>query len=441
MSEVLLQVDNVSKRFCRDLKRSLWYGVRDIGSELVPFGRRAEGGDRRSENRGQRTEDRGQKTAGTNAEPGTLNPEPTPLTTDPCSLTTARSAPALRKDEFYALKNVSFELRRGECLGLIGANGAGKSTLLKLISGLIKPDGGTIRRRGRLGALIELGAGFNPVLTGRENIYVNAAILGLTKKETDAKFDEIVAFADIGDALDAPVQTYSSGMKVRLGFAVAAHLEPDILLIDEVLAVGDAAFKYKCFHLISNLINFGIAAILVSHNPIHLQRVSTCGIVLHRGTPCYSASVSDALFFFENLLLKSRLNHQQSTSLRFTHQVNCQESKADLAIRFKVSTDYNQKLRLLLKILTADGVEIAGFSTREDFRDEIPDFRDIKLVIKDIPILSGVYLCEAYLFDDQSENLLAKYSATEPLILSTIPSKPNGRGISGLVNMPHQWVF
>lgn len=229
--EVILQVDAVSKRFCRDLKRSLWYGVSDIVTDCL-----------------------------------------------------GRSRPVheLREQEFWALHNVSFELRRGECIGLIGANGAGKTTLLRLISGLIKPDHGTIRRRGRLGALIALGAGFNPVLTGRENIYVNAAILGLTKKETDARLDEIIAFADIGDALDAPVQSYSSGMVVRLGFAVAAHLEPDLLLIDEVLAVGDMGFRTKCLERISKLLG-RCAVIFVSHNEAQISRICERALWLQKG--------------------------------------------------------------------------------------------------------------------------------------------------------------
>lgn len=236
--DILVRVENVSKKFCRDLKRSLWYGVKDIASEL--FGQ-------------------------------------------------AGNSDSLRKGEFWAVKNVSFELRRGECLGLIGHNGAGKSTLLKMLNGLIKPDQGTITMKGRVGALIELGAGFNPILTGRENIYVNGQILGLSKKEIDAKFDAIVEFADIRDFIDMPVQNYSSGMKVRLGFSVAAQLEPDVLIIDEVLAVGDVGFRAKCFNQLAK-ISSKSAVVLVSHSMPQVARLSNKLMLMASGSVKYSGN-------------------------------------------------------------------------------------------------------------------------------------------------------
>ncbi len=159
----------------------------------------------------------------------------------------------LRRKEFWAVDDVSFELRKGETLGIIGPNGAGKTTLLKMLNGIVLPDKGSLRIKGRVGALIQVGAGFHPQLTGRENIYINGAILGMGKREIDKKFDAIVEFADIGDFLDTPVKHYSSGMFVRLGFAVAVHCEPEILLVDEVLAVGDTGFQTKCFNKIGEL--------------------------------------------------------------------------------------------------------------------------------------------------------------------------------------------
>lgn len=172
----------------------------------------------------------------------------------------------LRKDEFWALNDISFEVKKGETLGIIGPNGAGKTTLLKMLNGIFWPDTGQITVRGRVGALIELGAGFHPLLTGRENIYINGAILGMTKREVDENFDDIVTFAEIGDFIDSPIKHYSSGMYVRLGFAIAVHAQTNILLIDEVLAIGDVGFQNKCFNRIGELKRKGTTTILVSHN-------------------------------------------------------------------------------------------------------------------------------------------------------------------------------
>jgi lipopolysaccharide transport system ATP-binding protein len=189
----------------------------------------------------------------------------------------------LRPGEFWALDEVSFELRRGECLGLIGRNGAGKTTLLKMLNGLIKPDKGRIEIRGRVGALIALGAGFNPILTGRENIYVNAAVLGMSKAEVDQRIDEIIEFSEIREFIDSPVQTYSSGMTVRLGFSVAAILiKPEVLFLDEVLAVGDIGFTIKCLNTVRRLTQ-DAAVVFVSHNMQYISTFCTRVIVLEKG--------------------------------------------------------------------------------------------------------------------------------------------------------------
>ncbi|RSK40522.1 ABC transporter ATP-binding protein [Mangrovimonas spongiae] len=236
-NDVLVKVEGLSKKFCKDLKTSLWYGVKDLVSGV-----------------------RGNK----------HNRE-------------------LRPKEFWAVKDVSFELRRGECLGLIGHNGAGKSTLLKILNGLINPDAGKVTIKGRVGALIELGAGFNPILTGRENIYNNGAVLGFTRQEITRKLDDIIAFAELEDFIDMPVQHYSSGMKVRLGFAVAAQMEPDVLIIDEVLAVGDLGFVLKCFKQIDTILP-NTAIVFVSHSMPMISRICNHIILMEHGKPKFQGT-------------------------------------------------------------------------------------------------------------------------------------------------------
>lgn len=199
------------------------------------------------------------------------------------------NAEKLKEEEFWALKDISFEVRRGECYALIGHNGAGKSTLLKMLNGLIKPDLGEIVIKGNVGALIELGAGFNPILSGRENIYTNGQVLGFSKKAIDEKMNEIIQFSEIGDFIDAPVQNYSSGMKVRLGFAIAAQMEPDVLLIDEVLAVGDIGFVHKCLNRIDNLLP-NTAIIFVSHSMPMVSRICSGALLLDKGKEKYKGN-------------------------------------------------------------------------------------------------------------------------------------------------------
>jgi len=184
--------------------------------------------------------------------------------------------------EFYALRDVSFEVRKGESVGIIGRNGSGKSTLLKIIAGTLQPTEGSVTVNGRVAALLELGSGFNPEFTGRENVYLNCSILGLTKEETDTRFDSIVEFADIGDFLEQPVKTYSSGMTMRLAFAVIAHVDADVLIVDEALAVGDAVFVQKCMRFIRAFQEHG-TLLFVSHDAASIQNLCRTGIWLSAG--------------------------------------------------------------------------------------------------------------------------------------------------------------
>ncbi len=186
-------------------------------------------------------------------------------------------------EEFWALKDVSFEIKRGEVVGIIGRNGAGKSTLLKILSRITEPSTGRVEIKGRVASLLEVGTGFHPELTGRENIFLNGAILGMTRAEIRRKFDEIVAFAEVEKFLDTPVKRYSSGMYVRLAFAVAAHLEPEILVVDEVLAVGDAEFQKKCLGKMQDVAGHGRTVLFVSHNMGPIKNLCSTAILLKQG--------------------------------------------------------------------------------------------------------------------------------------------------------------
>jgi lipopolysaccharide transport system ATP-binding protein len=201
---------------------------------------------------------------------------------------------------FWALKDVSFDVQEGEVLGIIGHNGAGKSTLLKLLSQITEPSGGEIRIYGRVAALLEVGTGFHPELTGRENIYMNGTILGMRKKEIDKKLDEIVNFSGVEKHLDTPVKFYSSGMRVRLGFSVAAHLEPEILIIDEVLSVGDAEFQKKCLGKMNDVSKQGRTVLFVSHNLGAVKQLCNRGIVLDKGKVAYEGSAIEAVNFYQS---------------------------------------------------------------------------------------------------------------------------------------------
>jgi len=301
MSEALIKVDGASKKFCRSLKRSLWYGLQDLGREVTA---RRHGGD-------------GQ----------------------------------LRPDEFWAIKDVSFELKRGECLGLLGRNGAGKTTLLRMLNGLIKPDGGRIEMRGRIGALIALGAGFNPILTGRENIYINGSVLGLSRQEIDDKVEEIIDFSELAEFIDMPVQSYSSGMTVRLGFAVATSIQPDVLLLDEVLAVGDASFRHKCYQRIHRIIS-NCAVIIVSHSMDQIAAVASKVGLMHGGTLKVFHDVPAGISAYNDINRQSSLDHQVDR----VFSVRAPVTAAEVALS-SAHVHYGGRLEVRIDITSATPVE------------------------------------------------------------------------------------
>jgi len=206
--------------------------------------------------------------------------------------------------DFYALHGLSLTIRRGEAVGIIGRNGSGKSTLLQMIAGTLTPTTGSVHTYGRIAALLELGSGFNPEFTGRENVYLNAAVLGLTKAQIDERYDAIAAFAEIGDFIDQPVRTYSSGMVVRLAFAVAAHVDPDILIVDEALSVGDARFQLKCARAIDRFIEQGITLLFVSHDTSAVKRLCNRAVLLERGMLVYEGMPNDVSNLYSKLIME-----------------------------------------------------------------------------------------------------------------------------------------
>lgn len=229
MSDLLIKVENLHKKFTQNLRQSMAYGVMDVTKAALGINRHSN---------------------------------------------------KLRNNEFWALEDISFELKRGEILGIIGGNGAGKSTLLRVLNGILPPDAGRVEVHGGIGGLIALGAGFHPLLTGRENIFLNGTILGMPKKEIYKNLDSIIDFADIGNFIDSPVSTYSSGMYARIAFSIAIHCVPDILLIDEVLSVGDFSFQNKCLRKISELRKSARGVIFVGHNMDMIESICDRAILL-----------------------------------------------------------------------------------------------------------------------------------------------------------------
>jgi len=258
-----------------------------------------------------------------------------------------------RRDEsILALDNVSFTVPQGEALGIIGKNGAGKSTLLKILSRVTAPTSGTVKVRGRIGSLLEVGTGFHPELTGRENVFLNGAILGMRKDEVDQKFDEIVDFSGVEKFIDTPVKRYSSGMYVRLAFAVAAHLDPEILVIDEVLAVGDAEFQKKCLGKMGDVASEGRTVLFVSHNMGAIRNLCTKGILLHNGKMEYKGSSEDCI-----------LNYMETSLLNIGEPIISHITKNDPNIKitnFKVNNQTSDVIRLSPSDKTLT-IEIDGY--------------------------------------------------------------------------------
>ena len=368
----------------------------------------------------------------------------------------------LRPDEFWAIEDVTFELKQGESFGIIGPNGSGKTTVLKMLNGIFMPDKGRITVKGKMGALIQIGAGFHPMLSGRENIYINAAILGMKKKEIDTKFDSIVEFADIGDFLDSPVKFYSSGMYVRLGFAVAIHCRPDILLIDEILAVGDIKFQSKCLKYITeNILKNGCSVIFVSHNRYAVQDVCKQALYLNKGKTVelgpvqdvighYLADIKDEenksrgkefdLFSTEEILKvvfldqkgqeKTQFHSGESIRIIFYYSFSQTIQNPSVAITF-IHDDPRYSLvansDYLFNLHSGyDGLQIKDLQGRGYF----------EVTVDALYLPVGIYKYFIYLYSDNSMNLVRKYEDAGHVEMLWGADSPK----RSLVELPHRWV-
>jgi lipopolysaccharide transport system ATP-binding protein len=334
-------------------------------------------------------------------------------------------------EEFWALKDVSFDIKQGDRVGIIGRNGAGKSTLLKILSRITEPTKGSIKIKGRVASLLEVGTGFHPELTGRENIFLNGAILGMGKEEIKRKFDEIVAFAEVEKFLDTPVKRYSSGMYVRLAFAVAAHLEPEILIVDEVLAVGDAQFQKKCLGKMEDVAEEGRTIIFVSHNMGVIQELVEEGMWLNQGRLNFNGNIKDAIskylasgqIFNDSVVNLSDHPNRLPRMKKTLKKVICKTSDGVNQQDFTQSDDLDLEIEYQGEnnlagagfiISTIEGIKVGGFNTYMAFHPphNLPKTGKVQFNIPCKQLTPGTYCMTVSLgshqgiLEDKVENCL-----------------------------------
>jgi lipopolysaccharide transport system ATP-binding protein len=323
-----------------------------------------------------------------------------------------KNVPRKSVEDFWALKDVSFEIKQGEVVGIIGRNGAGKSTLLKVLSRITEPTEGRVCIDGRVASLLEVGTGFHPELTGRENIFLNGAILGMSRVEIKRKFDEIVAFAEGEKFLDTPVKHYSSGMYVRLAFAVAAHLEPEILIVDEVLAVGDGEFQKKCLGKMGEVSKCGRTVLVVSHNMAVIKRLCSSAILLEKGRIVATGKADDTVAAYMNTGVFSQtgeVNFQDWTDrtgnanarfiaarLKNSQNELCNNFDVDETIYLELDIEYKRDLPGLshtMEIRTADGTPLYHFWDLDSRKGPLPQVRrrTIKIKVENLNLYPGRY--------------------------------------------------
>ncbi|MDQ7030315.1 MAG: polysaccharide ABC transporter ATP-binding protein [Ardenticatenia bacterium] len=338
-----------------------------------------------------------------------------------------------------ALDGVSFRIHPGEVVGLVGRNGAGKSTMLKILAGITEPTEGRAVLRGRVGALLDVGTGFHPELTGRENIYFSGALLGMKRAEIDHKLDAIVAFAEVEEFLETPVKFYSSGMYVRLAFAVAAHLEADILLVDEVLAVGDVAFQRKCLGKMEAISQEGRTVLFVSHNPAHVKRLCNRAIWLHQGRIRFDGEVHEAVARYQASLLTfpdaPGAPANGFVAWRLTGETQPFTLEHEGPVTLEITLTLHEEVRNGLHVLvlqTPEGLRVAGWGF-QGIRLGIGTHR-FRYQFPALPLRPGVYRWFAALWE--GENPVDTLLLPQPLMVTTPAHSVLGDAWAGILNVP-----
>jgi lipopolysaccharide transport system ATP-binding protein len=365
-----------------------------------------------------------------------------------------RDATGTSGEEFWALRDVSFDIQKGEVMGVIGRNGAGKSTLLKVLSRITDPTEGRIELRGRSASLLEVGTGFHSELTGRENVYLNGTILGMRKREIDSKFDEIVSFAEVERFIDTPVKRYSSGMYVRLAFGVAAHLDPEILIVDEVLAVGDAEFQRKCLSKMSDVAQEGRTVLFVSHNMAAIRAICSTALHLSRGTVVGKGPVAPIVDEYvrksagataTEMTFPRRGDRPQFTRLALVNSVL--EFGGHLEIEADLSSDIPASAGIEMELRDSRGVPIAYISTapmaNAFFSIQPGQTRRVRMRLGPLPLATGTFELYFWLARPWAEEY---HAPKEPLSFEIVHSDPCGTGFDfqsaygrGAATFPLTW--
>ncbi len=373
----------------------------------------------------------------------------------------------LKGQEFWALQDVNFQVKKGEVIGLIGPNGAGKSTILKLLSGILRPNKGNMSITGRLSALIEINAGFHPELTGRENVYLNGTILGIKRKEIEKKFEEIVDFSGVKEFIDTPVKRYSSGMYSRLGFSVAAHMDPEILLVDEVLSVGDIAFQAKCAQKMRDLLSSNTTIVIVSHNLSLIESLCKRVILLDKGKIIQDALPDEVIPYYQNLIYnqqeeelrkkseasdyKVKINRETILNIANVEFYGEQLQKKDNfninePINIKIAYEAKELIKnpiFVLDIIRSDGVICCSSNNENDGVniDKIQGKGEFSITLNDINLTPGIYIAHLSIWD---EGMLHPYiTRKQDIIRINVDSGKNSKYIlsKGVFITNFQWSF